>query len=124
MSGPPWRVYLVDDDDVVVRMLWRVLEADGRFVVLGCASTVGQASAGIEAGQPEVLVLDNTLPDALGAPAARALRAVAPGARVVVLSTTDAVAGHEAMGVDRWVHKRDLLTMPDVIAGVMASPET
>ena len=119
MSTRPWRVYIVDDDEFVVTILTRLLEADGRFVVLGSAASVEDASAGIESDRPDVLVLDNARPDAPGAPAARALRAAASDARVVVLSGSEALPEHEAMGIDRWVHKRDLLTVPDVVAGLL-----
>jgi len=120
-AGRLWGVLLVDDDAVLVHMLRRVLDADGRFTVLGCASSIGQASVQLETITPDVIVLDNGLPDALGAPAARALRAYAPHARVVVVSGSAASQDFAALGVDRWVEKAELFTVPEVLAELMAA---
>lgn len=123
-AGAPWRVFLIDDDEMLVYMLQRVLEADGRFVVLGSASSIGQASGSLEGKTPDVIVLDNGLPDALGAPAARALRGQAPAARVVVLSGSTASQDFASLGVDRWVTKADLVTLPGVIAELMSQHDS
>jgi len=114
-----WRVFVIDDDELFTQMLQVVLDADGRFAVVGTAASVGQGLTGIESQRPDLLLLDHRLPDALGAHAARGLRSLAPLAAVVVLSGGPASVDFAELGVDLWVDKTAVLTLPDVLHELM-----
>ncbi len=115
----PWRVFVIDDDEMFSRMLTAVLDNDGRFAVVGTAVSVGQGLAGIEQGRPDILLLDHRLPDALGAHAAKGLRSLAPAARVVVLSGGPTLEDFVDLGVDCWVDKAAITELPDVLTDLM-----
>jgi two-component system chemotaxis response regulator CheY len=79
------RVLIVDDADFIRMMLTRIIEAAGHEVV-------GEAIDGDEALErypdlrPDVVILDITLPQRDGLTVLRELRALDPGARVVMCS--------------------------------------
>lgn len=99
MVDDPVRVLLVDDEPDLRALLKTVLELDGRYVV------VGEAADGLEgidqaaALQPEVVVLDRTMPRMNGLEALGRIREVAPDAAVVVYTAeNDATLHQTAMG--------------------------
>ena len=72
MAGPI-RVMLVDDVDHVRRMLKNMLDLDGFVVVAEAAS--GQAALdAIDAADPDVVVIDFSMPDMDGIETARSIR--------------------------------------------------
>lgn len=82
------RVYLVDDHD-----LFRAgvrAELTGTVAIVGEASTVGAAVAGIGAAQPDVVLLDVHMPDGGGVEVIRAVGESAPATRFLALSVSDA----------------------------------
>lgn len=80
------RVLVVDDHAVVREGLRHVLSAAGGFVVVGEARTGEEAVALAAEHQPNVVLLDLSLPGMSGLDAAAALRARWPEIRVLVLS--------------------------------------
>jgi len=86
----PIRVYLVDDVEEL-RLLVRIaLEEDPSIEVVGEAANGRLGVAGVEETQPDVVLLDLSMPDMDGLEAIPLMRERAPSARLVVLS------GHEA----------------------------
>ncbi len=81
------RALLVDDHQIVRSGVRRVLEATGRFEVVGEAAGVQEALERAREHVPDVVVLDLTLRDESGLDAIAELRA--GGARVVILSMQD-----------------------------------
>ena len=81
------RALLVDDHQIVRSGVRRVLEATGRFEVVGEAGGVREALERARELQPDVVVLDLTLRDESGLDAIAELRG--GGARVVILSMQD-----------------------------------
>ena len=81
------RALLVDDHQIVRSGVRRVLEATGRFDVVGEAAGVQEALERARLLRPDVVVLDLTLRDESGLDAIAELREV--GARVVILSMQD-----------------------------------
>ena len=81
------RALLVDDHQIVRSGVRRVLEATGRFDVVGEASGVAEALERTRALRPDVVVLDLGLKDGSGLDAIAEVREL--GARVVVLSMQD-----------------------------------
>jgi len=81
------RALLVDDHQIVRSGVRRVLEATGRFDIVGEAAEVGEALERARLLRPDVVVLDLTLRDGSGLDAIADLREL--GTRVVILSIQD-----------------------------------
>jgi len=88
----PLRVVLVDDDDRFRAAAQRALAADGIEVVAEVADGEGVFDA-VATWQPDVVLLDITLPGIDGLEVARRLRAEPGGPIVVLISTRDAAYG-------------------------------
>lgn len=90
MSGPSVaRVMVVDDHTLFRRGLIALLEADGRFAVVGEAGDAGEAQRVAAQCAPQVILLDNHLPGVRGVDAMPALAAAAPGARILMLTMSE-----------------------------------
>ena len=77
-------VLLVDDDTDACHSLSDVLDDQGYR--LGCASSIDQAIAQVQRQQYRVILLDMKLPGGYGDEVYRRLRALAPDARVVLVT--------------------------------------
>ncbi len=84
------RVYLVDDVQELRLLLRLELEADPDIEVVGEASDGRTGVEGVAETQPDVVLLDLSMPDMDGLEALPVMRERAPESRLVVLS------GHEA----------------------------
>jgi DNA-binding response OmpR family regulator len=80
---------LVVDDDPDYRLLVRLALADSGFEVIAEAGDGGAAVAEAEREQPDLVLLDCTLPGADAFDVLPALRAAAPDARIVLVSGHD-----------------------------------
>src|SRR4051812_25598161 len=80
---------LVVDDDPDYRLLVRLALADSGFEVVAEAGDGGVAVAEAEREQPDLVLLDCTLPGADAFDVLPALRAAAPDARIVLVSGHD-----------------------------------
>jgi two-component system response regulator NreC len=85
----PLRVLLVDDHAIVRAGLRLLVEHAGRFQVVAEAGDARAAIFEARAQQPDVIVLDVTLPGESGIEAAPKLLQEAPAAKIVVLSMHD-----------------------------------
>lgn len=95
MAGTPdelaavTRILLVDDHDLMVEALRRLLSDQPDFDVVGTVGT-GEAARGlIKELQPDVVVVDYTLPDADGATVAAQLLELMPAAKAIMLTGSD-----------------------------------
>ncbi|KAB8189885.1 response regulator [Nonomuraea phyllanthi] len=87
MANPPSiRVLLVEDHAMVAEAIGLALGRVPGFEVVAQTGTVAGAVAETGRFQPDVVVLDRRLPDGDGIAAIGRLAAVAPGARVLVLT--------------------------------------
>lgn len=93
---------VVDDDPAILRMLQRVLAAEG--FAIRAAADGGAALAALERSLPDVLVLDVTMPGLDGLRVAERVRAKGLALPILFLTARDAVpdrvAGLEAGGDD------------------------
>lgn len=80
------RVLLADDHEMVRDALARVLEESGEFAIVGQASNAAQTIEQAKTLQPEVVVLDHTLPDRDAPTIMGELLDAAPLAKVLVLT--------------------------------------
>ena len=82
----PCRVFIADDVEAL-RMLWReFLEEDPDIEVVGEAADGEAALEGMRATQPDVLVLDLSMPKVDGLEVIRTLQLELPEIRIVVAS--------------------------------------
>ena len=87
----PVRVLLADDHELYAETLELLLALDDRVEVVGRAASGAQAIALAVGLQPDVVLMDVHMPCVDGIRATRAVRALLPGTRVVMLSSSAAV---------------------------------
>ncbi|MFZ4718267.1 MAG: response regulator [Ilumatobacteraceae bacterium] len=85
-DGRPTRVFVVDDHAVFVQGLLRLLTEFDDLVSCGVATTATAALEQIGGARPDVVLLDNRLPDLTGVELAARLTAEQPTARLVMLA--------------------------------------
>jgi DNA-binding NarL/FixJ family response regulator len=118
---PPVRVLIVDDDDLVRDGLGAVLSSDESIEVV---DQVGDGRQGIDRARflrPDVVLMDVRMPELDGISATRELLTVAPGAKVVILTTfeeDDYIFGALKAGASGFLLKRT--PRADLIAAIHA----
>ena len=85
-GGPPIRVLVVDDHQIFTHALTTALEEDGRFDVVGTASSGREALRLAKDGRADVVLMDMSMPVLDGPAATRKLVALDHGPRVIALS--------------------------------------
>ena len=116
MSAHPLRILVCEDDDRLASLVTETLSSDGRFVVVGRATT-GREAVGLTAEHlPDVVLMDIGMPDIDGIDATRAIHERDGGQHVVIYTGSDEyddVARADAAGAVGFLHK-DALTSPDL----------
>lgn len=117
------RVLLVDDT-ADVRMLVRVvLESTEDFEIVDEAKDGREAIALAAMHQPDVIVIDQMMPDLSGSEAVPQLRKAAPDARIVMFSSVSSVVMAErGEGADAYVDKGDIDALLAALAEVTTPP--
>lgn len=126
-DGPtpdPVRVLVVDDHQMFAASLAHALGSEPDLLVVGQATSLGEAQRLIGTTAPDVVLLDHRLPDGDGVGAISDLHAIRPAAKIVVLTATTSdrilVAAMEA-GAAGFIAKTQRLD--DVIDGVRAAAQ-
>ena len=91
----PLRIMVVDDSGLTVKKMVKLLEELGHDVA-AVASTGQQAVEEYAAVAPDIVAMDITMPDLDGIEATRRIMAVAPDARIVIVTSH----GQEQMVMD------------------------
>jgi DNA-binding NarL/FixJ family response regulator len=89
MPGTPSRVIrilLVDDHVMFSQAVAAALNEEPDIRVVDCVSSLAEARSHLETTEVDVILLDQRLPDGQGTHAAAELRAIRPGARVVLVT--------------------------------------
>ncbi|MFC5728532.1 MULTISPECIES: response regulator [Nocardioides] len=105
----PIRVYLVDDHEVVRRGVASLLATDDTIEVVGESGSAVDALREILDLRPDVVVLDNHLPDGSGIDVCREMRAVDPSIKGLILTSYDdaeAISAAILAGASGYVLKR------------------
>jgi len=131
-------VFLLDDHEVVRHGLRALLESAGDITVVGESGLAVEATSRIPALHVDVAVLDARLPDGSGIEVCRAVRAVDPGVRALILTSYDddealfaaimagasgyvlkEIGGHDLVGAVRQVAAGNSLIDPSLTARVL-----
>jgi len=98
-DAPRIRVLVVDDHEIFVQSLVRLLDAHPDLKVVGTAASAAAAREATVAYEPDVVLMDFGLPDGDGATATEAVKALLPMTKVVMLTgRTDRDALVRAIG--------------------------
>ena len=92
----PARILFVDDNEAWLSIITGILRHDPRWQLVGDAHDGIEAIQKAQQLQPDVIVLDLELPQTYGFEAARRLSSIAPGCKILFLST---LASSEAAAV-------------------------
>jgi DNA-binding NarL/FixJ family response regulator len=104
----PISLLLVDDQNILLDVLRRQFNADSAFKVVATADTLASACAAAEEHRPEVVLLDIELGAESGLDAIGRIRAVAPDARIVMVTMFDQAIYRDRafeLGADAFVTK-------------------
>jgi two-component system NarL family response regulator len=98
---------LIDDHEIVLEGIERVLTLDGRVEVVSKACSLTEAMVFLEDVSPDVVVLDLRLPDSDGYGAIQRVKEKAPNAKVVAITGYGKAAKAPAMrfGADAFLTK-------------------
>jgi two-component system, NarL family, invasion response regulator UvrY len=115
------RILIVDDSDLVRRGIRDLFPAEGPWQVCGEAANSAEALRQSQALQPDVILLDISMPGTDGLETARLLRAQTPEAKILIMSQHDvsvlSAAAIEA-GANGCVDKSSLSA--DVLTGILS----
>lgn len=120
MADTPLRILLVDDDTHLAAAVEEILDADGRFVVIGCAGSGDEALELVERESPDLVLMDIAMPGLDGIDATRAIHERDAGQHVVIYTGSDEYENIEradAAGAAGFLHK-EALTSPDLPAAI------
>jgi DNA-binding NarL/FixJ family response regulator len=116
VTGTPLRILLAEDDDHLAQLVGTILDGDGRFIVVGRATTGDDAVTLCEEHEPDMVLMDIGMPGRDGIDATHAIHARDAGQHVVIYTGSDEygdVARAEDAGAVGYLHK-DALTSPDL----------
>lgn len=114
MTDAPLRILIAEDDARLAQLIENILDDDGRFIVVGCASDGDEAVRLCERHAPDIVLMDIGMPGRDGIEATRAIHARDAGQHVVIYTGSDAyddVTRADAAGAVGFLHK-DALTSP------------
>jgi DNA-binding NarL/FixJ family response regulator len=120
------RVLVVDDSEDMRFLVRWALERDGSFTVVAEAADGHEAVVAASEHQPDVVLLDISMPGVSGLEALPRIREHSPGSVVVMLSTF--AADHEqaaqaiALGADGYLHKtKESHLLPDQVRKILVA---
>ena len=108
MASAPIRVQLVDDHEIVRTGFCHLLEEEGDMQVVGESATGKQACHDYTKVQPDIVILDISLPDISGLEVIRRILQSDSRARILVFSMHTAMVAEQAMkqGARGYICKR------------------
>jgi DNA-binding NarL/FixJ family response regulator len=112
----PLRILICEDDERLATLVNETLAADGRFDVVGRATTGDEAVRLAEEREPDVVLMDIGMPGLDGIDATRAIRERKAGQHVVIYTGSDEyadVSRADEAGAVGFLHK-EALTSPDL----------
>ncbi|MGO9196986.1 MAG: EAL domain-containing protein [Acidimicrobiales bacterium] len=108
VDQPLVRVIVVDDHEMFLESVVRLLRDDPTIAVVGTALTAAGGAEVAAAVLPDIVILDYHLPDMEGADAIRALKSAHPDAEIITLTGSDIAGSLYASiqaGSAAWIRK-------------------
>lgn len=105
---PVIRVVVIDDHEMFLQSVVRLLQDDPQIIVVGTALTAVEGIEITEREQPDIVIFDYNLPDMDGPQAIRALRHAMPTGKVITLTGVvrpGALYASMRAGSSAWVRK-------------------
>lgn len=116
MTESPLRILICEDDDGLAALVTETLESDGRFLVVGRATSGRDAVQLASEHAPDVVLMDIGMPGLDGIDATRAIHERDSGQHVVIYTGSGEYADvgrAEEAGAAGFLHK-EALTSPDL----------
>lgn len=116
------RLVLADDHEIVRAGLCKLIESNPDMKVVGEASTGRQAIELVRTQNPDVVIMDVSMPDLNGLEAARQIRRDFSGTRVIILTMhhkSQYIKDLLKAGISGYVLKQDIVS--DLMAAIVAS---
>jgi DNA-binding NarL/FixJ family response regulator len=116
VDDSPLRILVCEDDDGLATLVGETLDGDGRFVVIGRATTGDEAVHLTVEHAPDIVLMDIGLPGLDGIAATRAIHEHDAGQHVVIYTGSGEyadVARADDAGAVGFLHK-GALTSPDL----------
>lgn len=116
MTEAPLRVVVAEDDERLAALIQSILDADGRFVVVGRAGDGDHAVRLVEEHRPDIVLMDIGMPTRDGIEATRMIHANDAAQHVVIYTGSDEyadVARADEAGAAGFLHK-EALTSPEL----------
>jgi EAL domain-containing protein (putative c-di-GMP-specific phosphodiesterase class I) len=123
---PAVRVVVIDDHEMILQSVVRLLAADTRIEVVGTALTAAEGIEVASGANPDVVVIDFHLPDMDAPEAIRLIHAIHPAIKVVTISGSDRPGSfYDALraGSMAWVRKTRAIQELRVAIMTVASGE-
>lgn len=118
------RVVVIDDHEMILQSIVRLIQEDPAIVVVGSAITATQGIQVAQLEQPDVAIIDYALPDMDAPEAIRMLLEVCPMIKIITFSgegRPGALYASKQAGSSAWVHKtRAIQDLRDAIHHVAA----
>ncbi len=83
------RVFVVEDHEIVISGIIKLIEEDPEYVVAGCETDSTAAMERIAAAQPDILIIDISMPHVSGMELALAVRQSFPGIKIIMYTMYD-----------------------------------
>jgi DNA-binding NarL/FixJ family response regulator len=119
---PALRTLVVDDHEDLRKLLKSMLRETTECVIVGEATDGLQAVEQAKELQPDLILLDLSLPKLNGMEAGRRIRKLAPNSKIVVLSQDDSpeiVQGALSLGAAGYVLKSDATEIPLAVDAIL-----
>jgi len=116
MTETPLRIIICEDDEGLAALVEEILDADGRFIVVGRAENGDDAVRLVAELAPDVVLMDIGMPVRDGIDATREIHRRDSGQHVVIYMGSDEygdVVRADEAGAAGFLHK-DALTSPDL----------
>jgi EAL domain-containing protein (putative c-di-GMP-specific phosphodiesterase class I) len=121
---PVTRVVVIDDHEMILQSIVRLLRDDPHIVVVGTALTARHGVELTQQQRPDVVIIDYTLPDMDAPDAIKILRVVYPEVKIITLSGSGrpgALYASMRAGSSAWVRKtRAIQDLRDAVLNVAA----
>jgi len=108
VDAPVIRVVVIDDHEMILQSVVRLLTADTRIVVVGTALTAAEGLDLVTSELPDVVVIDYHLPDMDAPEAIKIMLEIHPGVKIVTFSGSErpgALYASIRAGSNAWVRK-------------------